>query len=109
MFLFVSTGITVSVEQCCKLLDKNSLEKKKKKTAKHAMYFFYSCLDPLVCSPNEHVFMLSVMLLYACVWVDGGRGCHLHYFLSKCVQRDSKRKKQERESWCYRCLSVCGA
>lgn len=36
-----------------------------------------SCLDHLVCSPNERVWALEVMSSYACVWADGGRGCHL--------------------------------
>lgn len=67
--MFVSTRITVSVAQCCKLWTRIQGLRGKEKNIQTCHVLFSSALTSYSASPNECVFMLGVIVCM-CVWVD---------------------------------------
>ena len=95
--------------QCCAMLqclEKNSLgwRGKDKNPAKHA-----TCcsLLPGPFSVITHCVSSQFRSCHCIRVYEGGRGCHLHSLLTKCVQRDSERKSRRRSPGCCRCVCLC--
>lgn len=103
MFMFVSTAVTVSVEQCCRFWtsahwDLEGGETKQKKEKTNTPCTVSPCFNRLACSPSQRVSALEVMSSCACVWAGGDERVSWAFF--------SEPPDSGRKTWSP-CVFVC--